>query len=560
MGMKKGFLLSVFALLFSQFLFAHDFIVDGICYNIVSEEYKLCEVTYFKQESGAIKSNFYKDVVFVPETVEFGGSSYFVSAIGAGAFSGNDELLSVVMPNTVKVIENSAFSGCRQMKSITVPKSVEHIESGAFCALESLTYLSVDEDNPVYDSRCGCNAIIESATNTLLYGCRTTVIPHGVEVIAMNAFWIVCNTGPFALDIPASVKVIDYCAFQTCDWLVGVTMHDGLEKIGDGAFRHTSIESITIPATVTEIGPSAFAGANELKSMKVKRGNKVYDSRGGCNAIIESASDRLVQACVTTKIPEGIKIIGRNAFKGVEKESIEIPSSVVEIENGAFFGCGLRGTLVIPGSVKSIGKYAFTACRGIDSLVVEEGCERIAASAFSLCSGLRHAKLPSTLKEFGSGSEYVLVFDGCSLLEEIELPNENPSYYCNGDVIIEKSTLAVVAGCGLGHCQINKGLGGHQPKKISNGAFRGMQYLTALWLPGTIEEIEEGAFDDCPAIEFIHCANKVPPLLGKNFGLVSNSSWHLPVQERAVLIVPEGSLEAYCNAPGWKEFKHIITD
>ena len=57
--MKKGFLLSVFALLFSQFLFAHDFIVDGICYNIVSEEYKLCEVTYFKQESGAIKSNFY---------------------------------------------------------------------------------------------------------------------------------------------------------------------------------------------------------------------------------------------------------------------------------------------------------------------------------------------------------------------------------------------------------------------------------------------------------------------------------------------------------------------
>ena len=558
MGMKKGFLLSVFALLFSQFLFAHDFIVDGICYNIVSEEYKLCEVTYFKQESGAIKSNFYKDIVFVPETVEFGGSSYFVSAIGACAFSGNDELLSVVMPNTVKVIENSAFSGCRQMKSITVPKSVEHIESGAFCALESLTYLSVDEDNPVYDSRGGCNAIIESATNTLLYGCRTTVIPHGVEVIAMNAFWIVCNTGPFALDIPASVKIIDYCAFQTCDWLVGVTLHDGLEKIGDGAFRHTSIERITIPATVTEVVPSAFAATKRLKSIKVKRGNKVYDSRGGCNAIIESATDRLVQACATTKIPEGVKVIGRNAFKGVEKGSIEIPSSVVELENGAFFGCGLRGKLVIPGSVKSIGEYAFTACRGIDSLVVGEGCEKIGTSAFSLCSGLRHAKLPSTLKEFGAGSEYVLVFDGCNLLERIELPNENPTYYCNGDVIIEKSTLAVVAGCGLGHCQINKALGEYRPKKIAKGAFWGMKFLTALWLPETIEEIEEGAFYDCPAIEFIYCANEIPPLLDKNFGLV-NSSWHLPVQERAVLIVPEGSLEAYRNAPGWKEFKHITT-
>ena len=556
--MKRGFLLFLFVMLLSQLGFAHDFMVDGICYNIISDEYRLCEVTYFKKQTGAIERNFYKDVVFVPETVDFGGNSYFVSAISACAFSDNDELLSVVMPNTIRVIGNSAFSGCRQMKSITIPKSVEYIESGAFCALESLSYLSVDEDNPVYDSRGGCNAIIESATNTLLYGCMTTVIPNGVEVIAMNAFWIVCNTEPFALDIPASVKVIDYCAFQTCDWLVGVTLHDGLEKIGDGAFRHTSIERITIPATVTEIEPAAFANANKLKSIKVKRGNKVYDSRGGCNAIIESASDRLVQACVTTKIPEGVKVIGRNAFKGVEKESIEIPSSVVEIENGVFFGCGLRGTLVIPGSVKSIGKYAFTACRGIDSLVVEEGCEKIGTSAFSLCSSLRHVELPSTLKELGTGSDYVLVFDGCSLLEEIELPNENPSYYCNGDVIIEKSTLAVVAGCGLGHCQINKHLGEYSPKKISKGAFWGMQYLTALWLPGTIEEIEEGAFDDCPAIEFIYCANEIPPLLDKNFGLV-NSSWHLPVQERAVLIVPEGSLDAYRNALGWKEFKHITT-
>ena len=556
--MKRGFLLFLFVMLLSQLGFAHDFMVDGICYNIISDEYRLCEVTYFKKQTGAIERNFYKDVVFVPETVDFGGNTYFVSAISACAFSDNDELLSVVMPNTIRVIGNSAFSGCRQMKSITIPKSVEHIESGAFCALESLSYLSVDEDNPVYDSRCGCNAIIESATNTLLYGCRTTEIPHGVEVIAMNAFWIVCNTEPFALDIPASVKVIDCCAFQTCDWLVGVTLHDGLEKIGDGAFRHTSIERITIPATVTEVVPSAFAATKRLKSIKVKRGNKVYDSRGGCNAIIESATDRLVQACATTKIPEGAKVIGRNAFKGVEKGSVDIPSSVVELENGAFFGCGLRGTLVIPGSVKSIGKYAFTACRGIDSLVVEEGCERIAASAFSLCSGLRHAKLPSTLKEFGAGSEYVLVFDGCNLLERIELPNENPTYYCNGDVIIEKSTLAVVAGCGLGHCQINKALGEYRPKKIAKGAFWGMQYLTALWLPGTIEEIEEGAFDDCPAIEFIYCANEIPPLLDKNFGLV-NSSWHLPVQERAVLIVPEGSLEAYRNTPGWKEFKHITT-
>ena len=132
-------------MLLSQLGFAHDFMVDGICYNIISDEYRLCEVTYFKKQTGAIKRNFYKDVVFVPRTVDFGGNSYFVSAIGACAFSENDELLSVVMPNTIRMIGNSAFSGCRQMKSITIPKSVEYIENGAFCALESLSYLSVDD-------------------------------------------------------------------------------------------------------------------------------------------------------------------------------------------------------------------------------------------------------------------------------------------------------------------------------------------------------------------------------------------------------------------------------
>ena len=134
--MKRS-LFFLFALLFSYNVLAHDFVVDGICYNIISEEYKLCEVTFFENESGAAKSNFYKDIVFVPETVEFGGESYYVSAIGSLAFYLQNELLSVVMPTTIKTIKSEAFSSCKNIKSIIIPANVKEIESNAFQSLES---------------------------------------------------------------------------------------------------------------------------------------------------------------------------------------------------------------------------------------------------------------------------------------------------------------------------------------------------------------------------------------------------------------------------------------
>ena len=558
--MKIRILLCILATLLSYNVSAHDFMVDGVCYNVISEEHKLCEVTFFENESGSVKKNFYKDIVFVPETVEYGGESYYVSVIGGLAFHMQDELLSVVMPGTIRTIKNSAFSSCRNIRSIVIPANVTEIESNAFQALESLTYLAVDEGNKVYDSRKGCNAIIETGNNTLLFGCRTTVIPDGVEVVARDAFSIILPKGneTLSLDIPGSVKVINENAFSNCDWLSAVKLNEGLEEIGHWAFNGTSIESIVIPATVKKIEPSAFCNTKLLKTIKVKRGNKVYDSRKGCNAIVESATDCLLQACSTTTIPDGIKIVGEHAFFRIDVKSVVLPASVQEIRKSAFFGSGLQGKLVIPGNVKSIGQFAFTACSGIDELVVEEGCETIGSSAFSLCTSLRRAELPSSLKHIGVGSVYVLVFDGCDLLENIEIPEQNPYYISNGDAIIERSTMTVVAGTGLGHCQIHIGRKDHRPRKIAKGAFWGMSYMTAVWLPETLEEIEESAFYDCPAIEFIVCGSKVPPLLGKNFGVVNAGPWHLPLQERVVLVVPEGSLDAYKSAPGWSEFRHMV--
>ena len=537
---------------------AHDFMVDGICYNIISEEHKQCEVTFFGMEPGEFFcKDYYKDVVFVPSTVEFNGNKYIVSAIGFNAFSSQDDLLSVVMPKTIMTIETGAFSSCKKLKSLTIPSSVVNIEHLAFVSLESLTYLAVEDGNEVYDSRKGCNAIIETGTNTLLIGCRNTTIPDGVEVINSYAFSPLCFRGgeSVSFDIPGSVKVIKDYAFSDCDWLSEVTLHKGLEEIGKWAFTGTSIESVLIPETVKKIGFQAFYDIENLKSIKVDKGNKVYDSRNDCNAIIESDADSLVQACSTTTLPDGVRVIGEFSFHKTGVTDIVIPASVVEIERGAFFSCRLKGRLVIPGNVKRIGQDAFAVCSGIDELIVEEGVETIDNRAFSQCSGLRRAELPASMTKFGSGSDPVKIFAGCNLLENIDIAVDNPNFYSNGYCIIEKSTLTLIAGVGLGQCWLNEGMQEYSPKRIAKGAFYDLYHLKNIYLPETIEEIEQDAFKECSSIEYIYCGAKVPPLLAENFKSIAKRI--LPFHERVELVVPEGTLDAYRNAPGWKEFKHI---
>ena len=85
---------------------------------------------------------------------------------------------------------------------------------------------------------------------------------------------------------------------------------EGTTTIGGYAFYGcSSLQSITIPESVTEIGKDAFSGCNSLQSIVVAKGNPKYDSREGCNAIIETATNKLIVGCPSTTIPEAV---GRN--------------------------------------------------------------------------------------------------------------------------------------------------------------------------------------------------------------------------------------------------------
>ena len=159
-----------------------------------------------------------------------------VTSIGYNTFYNCYRLTSVTIPNSVTSIGYSAFQSCGGLTSVTVPNSVTSIGNRAFANCNGLTSIVVDSGNIIYDSRNNCNAIIETATNTLLSGCKNTIIPNSVTSIGYGAF-SGC-LGLTSVNIPNSVTTININAFSSCQGLTSVTIGNSVTSISGGAFTN----------------------------------------------------------------------------------------------------------------------------------------------------------------------------------------------------------------------------------------------------------------------------------------------------------------------------------
>ena len=297
-----------------------------------------------------------------------------------------------VIPEGVTTLASGAFMGCT-IKELVIPKSVVSIDARTFdgCPIERI---AVEDGNPIYDSRDNCNAIIETAMNRLVAGCCNTIIPDSVTCIGHAAFAF-CEQ-IVTMNIPDSVVDIEPFAFQCCRNMEHIRLPKGLKSIAGGVFSEcyklndislpegleviqgfsmnyslthitipnsvkslsgfsgcTKLTHITIPENVQSIG--LMFGETKLKSLTVDEHNTYFDSRGNCNAIIETATNTLVRGCATTIIPKSVEHIAAQAFWDcVDLKEISIPEGVKTIGKRAFVGCNKLRKVVLPMSLEKV--------------------------------------------------------------------------------------------------------------------------------------------------------------------------------------------------------------
>ena len=327
----------LFALLISMAAAAHDIEVansDGVTiyYTYINNSTEL-EVSYRGTSYSTYYPDEYNGKVVIPSSVTYNGKNYPVTSIGNRAIYGCNGLTSITIPNSVTSIGDDAFYGCSGLTSITIPNSVTSIGSLAFGCCGGLTSIQVVDGNNKYDSREDCNAIIETTSNTLIIGCKNTIISNSVTSIGNYAFYG-CN-GLTSINIPNSVTSIGFRAFVGTTWYNN--QPDGLVYAGKVAYGYKG----TMPSNTSII----------LKDGTLGIAGEAFYSLSSLTSI---------------NIPNSVTSIGVAAFRYCSGlTSITIPNSVASIGSSAFRDCSSLTSIIIPNSVTSIGNYVFQNCSGL---------------------------------------------------------------------------------------------------------------------------------------------------------------------------------------------------
>ena len=363
-----------------------------------------------------------------------------VTSIGNYAFSDCSSLTSITIPENVTSIGSYAFSGCTSLTSITIPESVTSIGNSAFRGCTSLTSMVVESGNTIYDSRENSNAIIETATNTLIAGCKNTTIPNNVTSIGNNAFSD-CSSLT-SITIPESVTSIGNWAFSYCSSITSITIPESVTSIGNFAFFNcSSLTSISIPNNLTSIGRAAFTATPWLMNQPeglLYFGNILYTYVGdipenaeivikeGTTIIVGGAfqgddhNKSTTQNITSFTIPQSVKFIGENAFSSsIIQDSLKINylgnmenwcDIVFENQSANPLNIRLLGSneqtklyindsiiteLTIPNTIDSIHDYTFYGYRSLTSVTIPKNVKFIGTEAFYNC-GIKDVYLQST--------------------------------------------------------------------------------------------------------------------------------------------------------------------
>lgn len=421
--------------------------------------------------------------VVVPSSVVHDGVAYKVNSISFNAFAHKNSINSIRVEEGVSSIGNYAFQSCVNLKSIVLPNSVTSLGNYAFE---------------------GC-AELESVK-----------LPNRITTIGGYVF-SGCKSLR-SIDIPSSVRTIASWAFNKCEGLASIAFPSSVITLENFAFAYCSgLKSLYIPRTLYDIQDNPFVGCSGLESIVLESGNRYFDSRNNCNAIVVTPANVLVCGCKNTVIPNGVELIDVNAFNGCTGlTSIDIPASVKGISFNAFQDCVNLESVSMHG-VTAIGSQAFYNCKKLKSMSLPESLVGIGPSVFEGCSSLSSITLPESLQVIGN-----FAFTGCKSLTSITIPQ---SVYSLGTDMFEYCTS--------------------------------LKYVNIL---GKITELPNSVFRHCRNLSCVTLGSPEVsvPIFSNGFEFGYNPEHYTPFSN-CTLFVPKGAEEAYRSATGWKQFGSVNT-
>ncbi|MBO7157192.1 MAG: leucine-rich repeat domain-containing protein, partial [Clostridia bacterium] len=265
-------------------------------------------------------------------------------------------------------------------KELTLPatlggKPVTEIWQNAFSMLGDVRGESMDKVViPEGVKRIGEMAFFECGELS------SVVLPDSLESIGEGAFY---SCALRKVKIPASVSVIPANCFARCQWMTEIEIPEGVVEIQEDAFYNSSLKKISLPASVTEIHPTAFSRLQLLTSITVSSENPVYSGWGNCLLKGDTVVLATGEFPREFSLPEGVRVIGENAFASAEYlNSVVLPSTLERIENGAFYACTRLTRIEIPEGVTYVGDKAFYENTALAELILPESLTHIGDSAF----------------------------------------------------------------------------------------------------------------------------------------------------------------------------------
>lgn len=574
------------------------------------------------------------------EIVSFDELKYFtgLTLIEPQKFYDCSALTSVCIPEGVTVIGYEAFQGCTSLTSVTIPSTVETVGNDAFMYAMVLTTVKVYATTPpaVYEYSFytrknatlyvprGCKPLYEAADYWKEFKeiVEMDESGHGTETIdcaddeelkrILIENWDTDGDGELSVEEAAAVtdlkgvfrnksiksldvlkyftglKVIACNEFESCTQLETITFPPTIEEIETAPFSNCSaLKSIVIPASVTKISNSCIGTQLwNLQSIKVETGNTVFDSRNDCNAIIETATGKLVYGCQNTIIPAGVTIIGSNSFNSCLTKPIEIPEGVITIEKDAFL-IDRFNSITLPSTLKEMtSAFAYSWLIAVESHIAQPF--PLDAETFNMAANavLYVPAGTKTLYENTAGwnaftnifeieeetAENVITFKdeairqlcvdnwdfnqsgALSLNEARGVLKLGTTFRSNTDISSFNELrfftgLTSIDDYAFRESKLSEFILPPSVTSIGQRAFMRCRNLKSVYIPETVTSIANGAFNGCNGLELVIVNSRTP------IAIESNT---FSTRADVTLYVPLGTKELYLAADYWKDFKEII--